>query len=89
MEKKITLNNLRVEVNKVLAIAPNLNSSEVWLALMKKYPYSAIEKIMDKIDEEKVEKLRNMDAEITVVDDNGNEVSLEEYIHDKEQKRQK
>jgi hypothetical protein len=89
LDKKITMDELKKKVEGVLGLAPDLNAGEVWLALMKKYPYSAIEKIIDERNKEIIENLRNEEAEIKVVDDNGNEISLEEYINDKEQKKQK
>lgn len=79
---------LRSEVERVLNICPNMSVSEIWLALQKKYPYPAIERVVQEIIDEHIEKLRCIEATIKIVDETGKEVSLEEYTNAKKQEKE-
>jgi hypothetical protein len=88
LEKKVKFKEVKEAVEKVLDIAPDLDIGEVYLALLKKYPYSIIEIIMNKRIEGAIMKLKESEINIKIVDDSGKEVLLEDFINDKEQEKQ-
>jgi hypothetical protein len=89
LERKVQFKEIQEAVERVLDIAPELNAGEVYLALLKKYPYSVVEIIMNKRIEEAIAKLKESEINIKVIDEHGNEILLEEFINDKEQEKQK
>ena len=82
---KMTKKELRNKIEGVLYLAPFYDAGEVWLALLKKYPYSAIETIMEEIKEEKMIALRNLSSDIVIVDEN--DIPIEMVIKDGEKKK--
>lgn len=93
MKKQISMKELEEKIEEVLDIAPFLNTEDIWLALLKKYPLSSIEKIMKKRKKERLERIEKEESEYEIIDlepefyvgeDN---ISLNEVIKDAEKKK--
>ena len=83
---QITKKQLRDKIEGVLGLAPYYNAGEIWLALLKKYPYDAVEAVMKEIDEEKPVILRNLPSDIMIIDEDGKPIEM--VIRDGEKKKQ-